>query len=397
MLTNYRRHLKKCEHRSEGRAYRRCRCPIWTDGFIGGTEMRCSLDTRDWERAQETVREWEAAGRAPLRQEKEEPVTIARAGEQFLADAEARNLGQSTLKNWRVFLRQLDAFAAAYHLTTPADFDLPSLLQLRASWKCAPTTALSRLEKLRTLFRFAHDNGWVTENLARRLKAPRVDQAPTMPFTADEVSKLLTIATAAIDKANGYTVNNCRRTRALILLLRYSGLRIGDAVTCSTERLVDGKLRLYTQKTGTHVHCPLPEFVVKELDATPRMGARWWFWTGASKTKTCVGDYQSRFADLFEAAGIEGGHAHRFRDTFAVELLLAGVPLEAVSIQLGHSSIRITEKHYSPWVRERQEQAEAQVRRAWARDPIVLLESIPAPSGETKGTLEVHGKGRSVM
>ena len=64
------------------------------------------------------------------------------------------------------------------------------------------------------------------------------------------------------------------------------------------------------------------------------------------------------------------GHAHRFRETFAVELLLAGVPLERVSILLGHTSVKITEKHYSPWIRERQEQAEADVKRTWAQDPI---------------------------
>jgi hypothetical protein len=63
--------------------------------------------------------------------------------------------------------------------------------------------------------------------------------------------------------------------------------------------------------------------------------------------------------------------------------LLAGVPLERVSILLGHTSIKITEKHYSPWIRERQEQVEADVRRTWAKDSVVLL--------ETKGTLEVHG------
>jgi len=39
---------------------------------------------------------------------------------------------------------------------------------------------------------------------------------------------------------------------------------------------------------------------------------------------------------------------HRFRDTFAVELLLAGVPLDRVSIFLSYSSIRITERHYAP-------------------------------------------------
>jgi len=37
-----------------------------------------------------------------------------------------------------------------------------------------------------------------------------------------------------------------------------------------------------------------------------------------------------------------------FRVTFAVECLLIGVPLDRVSVLLGPSSIRVTEKHYSP-------------------------------------------------
>src|SRR5256885_17125999 len=54
-----------------------------------------------------------------------------------------------------------------------------------------------------------------------------------------------------------------------------------------------------------------------------------------------------------------------FGTTFSVELLLAGVPIERVSIILGHQSVRITAKHYAPWVRARQEQLEADVRRTW--------------------------------
>ena len=60
MLTIYRRHLKTCAHRSEGRNYRRCRCAIWVDGFIGKEEIRRSLRAKNWERAQAQVREWEA-------------------------------------------------------------------------------------------------------------------------------------------------------------------------------------------------------------------------------------------------------------------------------------------------------------------------------------------------
>jgi len=53
-----------------------------------------------------------------------------------------------------------------------------------------------------------------------------------------------------------------------------------------------------------------------------------------------------------------------FRDTFAVELLLSGVPIDQVSLLLGHSSVKVTEKHYSPFVKARQEQLENSVKTA---------------------------------
>lgn len=67
---------------------------------------------------------------------------------------------------------------------------------------------------------------------------------------------------------------------------------------------------------------------------------------------------------LFKAAKIDGGHSHRFRDTFACGLLEAGVSLENVKTLLGHDSIKTTEKHYAPWVRSRQELLERAVYKA---------------------------------
>jgi hypothetical protein len=72
-----------------------------------------------------------------------------------------------------------------------------------------------------------------------------------------------------------------------------------------------------------------------------------------------VEDWQRTLRGVFEQAGIPDGHAHRFRDTLAVELPQADIPMERVSVLLGHNSIKVTEKHYSPWVRARQEQLEA--------------------------------------
>lgn len=408
MLTAYRRHRKDCAHRNEGRKYRRCRCPIWADGFVGQQEIRRSLGTRDWDEAQKTVREWEAARAMPVQQD-EQPITVAQANAEFIADAEARNLKDKTVYKYRLLFRQLTEFAKSQGFRFLKELDQAALRKFRGSWKDQNLAAQKKLERLRSFFRFSLQNGWISVNPASEIKSPKVTTRPTLPFTRDEMMGILTAIAEWIEECQTPGRANARRLRALVLLLRYSGLRIGDAVTCTVDRLANGKLRLYTQKTGTHVHCPLPEFVVKELEAIPKMSERYWFWTGNGKPQTAIGDWQGRLLDLFkdmkvkqfalannikanearkalEAKGVKfaEGHAHRFRDTFAVELLLAGVPLERVSILLGHTSVKITEKHYAPWVRERQEQAEADVKRTWAQDPIALLEA--------KGTPEVHGK-----
>jgi len=357
------------------------------DGFLGSREIRKSLDLTNWEKAQNKIREMEATG-VDIPDRNTRAITIKHATEQFIADAQARKLKDRTVYKYRLLFRQITAFCDEQGITSVAQLSTPELRKFRASWKDNNLAGLKKLERLRSFFRFAHENGWIERDPASEIKNPKVTMRPTMPFSRDQMLAILKATAANIDKVPSYGKENARRLRTLAFLLRYTGLRIGDAVGCSVERLAHGKIRLYTQKTGTHVHCPLPEFVVREMAATPKMSERYWFWTGNGKLQTAVADWQGRLQKLFIDAKIEKGHAHRFRDTYAVELLLAGVPIERVSILLGHTSIKVTEKHYSPWIRERQEQAEADVKRTWAQDPIALL--------ETKGTLQVHGNSEVV-
>jgi integrase/recombinase XerD len=387
MLTSYRRHRKDCAHRNEGRKYRRCRCPIWVDGFIGTREIRRATGLRDWERAQTLIREWEAEGQ-PHTEPQAEPITISDAAEEFIRDAQARNLREKTTYKYRLLFRQLEKFAENRGIQYVKQIDPPVLRQFRTTWKDGNLAALKKLERLRTFCRFAQSNKWISSNPASELKNPKVNARPTMPYTHEEMIAILKACGELHSASSDSGKANVRRLRALVLLLRYSGMRIGDAVACAVERLNGNKLLLYTQKTGVPVYCPLPEFVVKALEELTPVSERYFFWTGTSKLQTATGDWQAKLKRLFEKAKLPDGHAHRFRDTFAVELLLAGVPLERVSILLGHTSIRITERHYTPWVRARQEQAEADVRRAWGQDPVALLEA--------KGTPEVHGKSPAV-
>ncbi len=103
-----------------------------------------------------------------------------------------------------------------------------------------------------------------------------------------------------------------------------------------------------------------------------------------------VANWQRSFRRLFDLAKIrrEDGtekrcHPHMFRDTFAVEMLLAAVPLEQVSMLLGHKSVKITEKHYLPWVKARQEQLAVSVRKVWT------AASMPPKEGVTQAAKEV--------
>jgi integrase len=381
MLTIYRRHQKSCKQGAKGRKYRDCLCPIWAQGTLAGETVRKSLDLRGWQKAQELVRDWEAQGAIRPEPRSDDRITIEQARAKFMADIEARQLHASTAYKYKMLFQQLESFAQRYGVRFLAELDIDLLGTFRAEWKEGPLSSLKKLDRLRAFLNFSVRRKWVSENPASELKAPKVPVRQTMPFTRGEVIRTLA-ALEAYGKTAG--LRNAQRLRAFVLLLRYSGMRIGDAVQCSTDRIIDNRLFLYTQKTGVPVYCVLPEVVTKALEAVPRPSERYFFWTGKSMLHGAIGKWQHRLKRLFALAKIPKGHAHRFRDTFAVELLLAGVPLERVSVLLGHQSIRVTERHYAPWTRSRQEQIESDLQRAWSEDPVISLEA--------HGTPQVHGK-----
>jgi len=111
-------------------------------------------------------------------------------------------------------------------------------------------------------------------------------------------------------------------------------------------------------------------FVTSHRDGIPN--PRYFFWSGNGHPKSAVANWQRSMRRLFTLADIKSpdgvkkrGHPHMFRDTFAVELLLAGVPMDQVSLLPGHTSIKTTERHYAPFVKARQLQLQESVRNAW--------------------------------
>lgn len=252
--------------------------------------------------------------------------------------------------------RQLIAFADGHGIRFADELDLNILTDFRSTWKVSALTATKKLERLRGVFKFALQRKMVEENYAESLTAPEVKANPTLPFSAREMQKILKAADSkAVDA----------RVKAFILTMRYSGLRISDVATLRVDSLSHNRLKLYQAKTGEPVSVLMPKFVADALRDVPHNNPDYFFWTGDSKVSTTTGFWRARIAEVFKLAGV-GGHTHQFRDSFAVSLLEGGASIETVSVLLGHQSIRVTERHYNPWVKTRQDALDRAVLKATA-------------------------------
>lgn len=386
----YTRHSAGCAKRGStpgqkaaARYERRCNCPKWIYLFHDGKDYRFSAGTRSWQSAEQKKQEIEREldpVRAELRSLKKERearrVTVADAVNSYLLDAEARKLGSQTLAKRRaVFERQLVPWANAKGIRSLDELTVTLLTEWRTTWKLAPITTRNRQELLGNFFRFCVRQGWLKDNPALLLSKIQVKQRPTGYFTPEEFELLLkstySFAAGQSFRAEDWSV----RLRTLVLLMRWSGLRIGDAVTLERSRLQGNRIFLYQAKTGVPVYVPLPPDVAEALRNAPpgrEPNPRFFFWSGKGKPERAGSVWRPAFRRLFEIAALKDADGtpkqckpHMLRDTFAVEMLLAEIPIEEVSMLLGHTSIKTTQKHYAPWVRARQEKLEQSVQRAW--------------------------------
>lgn len=359
VLRLLRRHVKSCQYRSA--RYRRCNCPIHVYGTLGGEKVRKALDQTSWEAASDLIAAWTTSGEIGV--VRIEVPALREAVDRFLTDAAARHLSEETVKKYRQILNgKLLPWFESRGVTRLKQIDVDSLRKFRASWSYSPIAAQKRLEDVRAFFRFCVDSNWLAKNPASGVKSSRAEPKAVEPFTDDDVARMLDVASRFNERGRK---GNRARIRAMILLLRYTGLRISDASTLARSEVVDGKLRLRTEKNGAVVWLPLPVDLLDALDGVVNPGD-FYFWNGRSKKITAVYIWSATFRRVFELAQIPEHRrfTHNFRHTSATNLLAKGVSVETVATILGNSP-KIVLKHYSHWIPARQQALESAIRQIW--------------------------------
>lgn len=199
---------------------------------------------------------------------------------------------------------------------------------------------------LHQIFSFAVENEMIVKNPVRLDGRPGENpHRGAQPYSTEDLAKLREHAAGDL---------------AAYLLLRWTGLRGSDAVRLGLPEVDFNRKEIEitprkTQRRGKKVIIPIHTELLFALEAErdrrkPGDPDRVLLNPGTGKPLTRPRLYERMLA-LGRRAGVPNAHPHRFRDTFAVDLLLRGASPYDVAKLLG-DTIETVEKHYTPFVRE---------------------------------------------
>jgi integrase len=399
MLNIFRRHRAGCS--KAGTRSQDClskpKCSIHFEGIDGAGVRRkpqALIDpasrsgVRDWNRAAELIRDMELP--TPVESTQKPLVSIDHAIASFAAFKNKRSI--DVQRKAKLVLGRLKAFLEKRKKLALADVTFDDLVEFRAGWTEAPTTQRRNQEVVKSFFRYCYLKAkFIKDNPAIELDQITEGRPKTEPFTREELERIFSALNSLPDEYGRQGQAIADQTRAFVLVMRYTGLSIGD--TAKLEKAdVDGcRVRTYRKKTGEDVFANVPQFVIDALNAAPHDSAQYFFWSGEGLIHTRTSKWGSRLQRLFVSAGVRivssekkrrsGGKLkpervkvskatpHMFRHTLVRDLLECGTPMEEIAELLGNS-MKVIEKYYSKWDKRRQARLERSLETLWQNDPL---------------------------
>jgi len=249
-------------------------------------------------------------------------------------------LSPASLKNYSA---AFDSLLSAIPPDTPIHAVTRTMIdswRLAASQKMQASTLNQYTAKIQAAYNRAIDWGWAEKNPLYRLPLLKVAQKTSVQYFApDQV--------AAILGALGHRKYGDAYAGAARLSV-YAGLRVGEVVRLRAEHIQGDNLRVEMATKGRRFRT-VPLSAPARTAARDRIdrGSEWLFPSPLEpETHMATRSAAHVFAHACAEVGIEHGHWHMLRHTFAARLLSAGVPIFTVSRWLGHATVAITEAHY---------------------------------------------------
>lgn len=216
-------------------------------------------------------------------------------------------------------------------------------------------TRARRLSSIRQLYRFAHEEGWRSDNPAIRIKGPGAVQRLPDALSQEDVTRLLAAA-----QTHGRTPDERLRNTVLLELLYATGMRVTELVTLPLAAARgDPQMILVRGKGGKERMVPLSApartalalWVAQRdrMDEAARKAAkpitRHLFPGSGAEGHLTRQSFHLTLKAIALAAGVSPARVspHALRHAFATHLLAGGADLRVIQTLLGHADIATTE------------------------------------------------------
>jgi site-specific recombinase XerD len=319
-----------------------------------GNRVRESLGTRDLARAaarlKELIDRLQAKPPEPIAAPEEKTI------EEAIAAFHARHASKSaeTRRKYRRHLATVAAYLETLGVRNTRELKLTTFDGYIGAHERKTWTWTKQIELLKQFLRFCISRDWCTGFDLKELKAPRLEEAnQVIPYTTAEVTRIIA-ASDFIGKGD----YERHRARAMVLLMRFAGLRVSDVVTLSREHIEGGLLKKQAVKNRKWIRVTVRPELAEALERLPRpkaapLDSKMYFASDTSTVRSLVKGAQRTMAAVFKLAKVPGAHCHRFRHSLASEILGKGGTVEDVASILADSPATIR-RHYAKWTSERQ-------------------------------------------
>jgi site-specific recombinase XerD len=380
-----------------------CFCPYTASGVLDPAKGHYKYATGKTSKAdaEDQVRRWLKTGKFGVNDDPNS-TPIKDAVDDYM-EYVRKDVGaeESTIKKYQTLMDQFVAFAAWKGITSIQRFDGYGkesigdalVLAFRRSWSdpnagyklhnpawrtMSDDTAKRVSKTLRLFFDRCVDRKWIFQRPTRLLKFPKNKNPKTRTkadvkyLTAAQFTDIVWAVEAKLSDRERRSDHHRDRLKALIMVCRWGGLRISDGVALHKDQIEGDMLYIdKTKKSDSSIKVPLPKEALDALHAITPYPGGFYFCEGEASLASAHSLYSKNVAEIFTKAGIrekvDNKLTHRFRHTFVVDLLEKGVPLETVSLLIGHQSIKTTQDYYAGWTKGYMDRAAAMVRESWGK------------------------------
>lgn len=239
----------------------------------------------------------------------------------------AQGLAARTIKDRRDVLTHLASVSGAPLLEVTPD----QIIDYVGRPALSQSSRASYHASIRAFYKWAVITGKLTESPAASTPSPRRPKGLPRPIQTAHLSVLLAAA-------------NRKRTRAMIILAAYAGLRVHEVAKFRGDDLdrISGIITV-TGKGGKTAMIPAHQEILELADSFPQRG--YWFPAYGTQTNSphITSTQVSRaISNTMRRAGF-AGKAHQLRHWYATTLLDEGVDVRVVKDLMRHESLLSTE------------------------------------------------------